>query len=102
MTSSNPTEVTRDPAAEPFALSAGILFALQSARHVYGGTVPEEVVAQRRAKNRDARRARRGNTRALRRQARLNRIGNRRRFGRPIYLPGISPDIDVEIVEDDQ
>ncbi|RIS89316.1 hypothetical protein D2E55_26390, partial [Mycobacteroides abscessus] len=42
-------------------------------KHVYAGTVPEAVVRQRRAKNRAARRARRGNISALRRQARLNR-----------------------------
>ncbi|MFV8234100.1 hypothetical protein [Mycobacteroides chelonae] len=52
--------------------NAAIIIGLQS-KHVYAGTVPESVVRQRRAKNRDARRARRGNVSALRRQARLNR-----------------------------
>ncbi|ANO20607.1 MULTISPECIES: hypothetical protein [Mycobacteroides] len=52
--------------------NAAIIIGLQS-KHVYAGTVPEAVVRQRRAKNRAARRARRGNISALRRQARLNR-----------------------------
>ncbi|MBV0916080.1 MULTISPECIES: hypothetical protein [Mycobacteroides] len=52
--------------------NAAIIIGLQS-KHVYAGTVPESVVRQRRAKNRAARRARRGNISALRRQARLNR-----------------------------
>ncbi|SLF39876.1 hypothetical protein [Mycobacteroides abscessus] len=52
--------------------NAAIIIGLQS-KHVYAGTVPESVVRKRRAKNRDARRARRGNVSALRRQARLNR-----------------------------
>ncbi len=57
--------------------NAAIIIGLQS-KHVYAGTVPELVVRERRAKNRDARRARRGNVSALRRQARLNRVANRR------------------------
>lgn len=52
--------------------NAAIIIGLQS-KHVYAGTVPEAGVRQRRAKNRAARRARRGNISALRRQARLNR-----------------------------
>lgn len=54
--------------------------ALQSMPHIYAGTVDPEVVARRRAKNRHARRARRGNTAAIARQARLNRQ-HRNRFG---------------------
>lgn len=65
--------------------NAAIIIGLQS-KHVYAGTVPESVVRQRRAKNRDARRARRGNVPALRRQARLNRAANRR-GRRPVYPP---------------
>lgn len=53
--------------------ATAILVGLQH-KPMYGGTVPEAVVQQRRAKNRAARRARRGNSAALRRQARLNGI----------------------------
>ncbi|SLF13711.1 MULTISPECIES: hypothetical protein [Mycobacteroides] len=74
------TTVTPEPLAAPNKQhadikginNAAIIIGLQS-KHVYAGTVPESVVRQRRAKNRDARRARRGNVSALRRQARLNR-----------------------------
>lgn len=65
--------------------NAAIIIGLQS-KHVYAGTVPESVVRERRAKNRAARRARRGNVPALRRQARLNRAANRRGH-RPVYPP---------------
>lgn len=37
-----------------------ILFALQS-KHIYAGTVPEAVIAKRRAKNKVARQSRRAN-----------------------------------------
>jgi hypothetical protein len=53
-------------------LSWGTMVALQQKPHVYAGTVPPAEVARRRAKNRAARRARRGNTAAIARQARLN------------------------------
>lgn len=58
--------------AEPTSYEKAILFGLQF-KPMYGGTVDPVVVAERRAKNRAARRARRGNTAALIRQARLNR-----------------------------
>lgn len=41
-------------------LQRAILFALQS-KHIYAGTVPEAVVAKRRAKNKVARHSRRIN-----------------------------------------
>lgn len=50
------------PAAtpEPSPTSVGLLYALNgSGKHIYGGTVPAEVVARRRAANRAARAARR-------------------------------------------
>lgn len=82
-----------------------VLFGLQSQSHLYAGTVPDEVVRARRAKNRAARRARTGNTAALRRQAR-RQIADRRKFrrGQAPWLPGISQDrvVDAEVVEDDQ
>lgn len=72
-----------DSIAESAEFSKGVFFGLQLKSHVYGGTVPPEVVEQRRAKNRHARRARAGNTRAIARQARLNTTRNRlRRFAR--------------------
>lgn len=58
---------------------APMLAALQT-WHLYAGTVPPEVVARRRARNRHARRARRGNTAAIARQSRLDR-GRRNPFG---------------------
>lgn len=49
-----------DPIAQ--ANSAGMLFAMGARRMpIYEGTVPEHVIAKRRAKNRAARRARRAN-----------------------------------------
>lgn len=56
---------------EPTDYERAILLGLQS-KPIYQGTVDPVVVASRRAKNRDARRARRGNTKALIRQARSN------------------------------
>lgn len=56
------------------------MFAALQTMHLYAGTVPPEVVARRRAKNRHARRARRGNVSALAREARLAR-GRRNAFG---------------------
>ncbi|MEW2483617.1 hypothetical protein AB0876_28925 [Mycobacterium sp. NPDC049093] len=56
---------------EPTNYERAILLGLQS-KPIYQGTVDPVVVAGRRAKNRDARRARRGNTAALIRQARSN------------------------------
>ncbi|MGV0785180.1 hypothetical protein [Mycolicibacterium sp. XJ775] len=56
---------------EPTSYERAILFALQS-KPVYAGTVDPVVVAGRRSKNRNARRARRGNTAAMIRQARSN------------------------------
>ncbi|URM86499.1 hypothetical protein PBI_HILLTOPFARM_57 [Mycobacterium phage Hilltopfarm] len=90
------------PAREPATLAALTLFSLQTQSHVYGGTVPPEVVAKRRARNRNARRARRGNTAAIRRQARSNRVANRHpRFG---YSHNHDPlgtkVVDAEVVED--
>lgn len=72
------------------------LFALQFKSNIYGGTVPPEEVRRRRAKNRDARRARRGNTPALARQARLNRDHT------PRFRRGQAPDplglrVDAEV-----
>jgi len=61
--------------------AATTLIALQQKPHIYAGTVPADEVARRRAKNRHARRQRRGNTSALARQARLN-CPQRRRFRR--------------------
>lgn len=51
---------------EPNPSSVAALVALStSGKHVYGGTVPEGVVARRRAKNKAARRSRRINRRAV-------------------------------------
>lgn len=81
-----------------------VMLGLQAAPHIYAGSVPAEVVAKRRAKNRAARHARRGNTAALRRQARSNRVAN----GRRLFRRGFAPDplgtvdgriIDAEVVE---
>lgn len=60
-----------------------ILIGLQG-KHIYGGTVPEVEVHRRRAKNRAARRARRGNVAALRKEARLNRVARNPRHARVI------------------
>lgn len=57
-------------------LHRDVFFALQLQRHIYAGTVPLEEIARRRAKNRHARRARRGNTAAIARQARINHAYN--------------------------
>ena len=68
--------------ADMRSLGHGVLFALQL-MNTYAGTVPEEVVQERRRKNRAARQARRGNAAALRRQARSNRARNSiQRFAR--------------------
>lgn len=58
--------------AEPTSYERAILFGLQF-KPMYAGTIDPVTVAERRAKNRNARRARRGNTDALIRQARSNR-----------------------------
>lgn len=73
-----------------------ILIGLQG-KHIYGGTVPESVVRERRAKNRAARRARRGNTAALRKQARLNRLARK-----PHHVRVVNPldrPIEAEVVD---
>ncbi|CPR84232.1 MULTISPECIES: hypothetical protein [Mycobacteroides] len=72
-----------------------ILIGLQG-KHIYGGTVPEAEVQRRRAKNRAARDARRGNVAALRKQARLNRatLTTRHRVINPFNRP-----IEAEVVE---
>lgn len=49
----------KNPYDTSFARS--ILGGLQSHQHIYGGTVPPEVVARRRAKNKQARKSRRQN-----------------------------------------
>lgn len=83
-----------------------IAMGLQKLGHIYGGTVPEGVVKERRAKNRNARRQRRGNAPALRRAARLAASKRRssrtqgRKYGRYIYLDGISEPIDAEVVDE--
>lgn len=46
---------------QPTALQLAYLSTLQSSRHLYAGTVPEHVIAKRRAKNRMARKSRRIN-----------------------------------------
>lgn len=90
------------PDRKPASLAALTMFGLQFKANIYGGTVPEAEVARRRRKNRAARRARRGNTRALARQARLNRDHTPKfRRGQSPYIDGISPPIDAEIVEDE-
>lgn len=61
-----------------------IIVGLQGNKHLYAGTVPESVVADRRAKNRAARRARRGNVAALRKQARSNRLAHNARHTREV------------------
>ncbi len=61
---------------EAVPLEHSIMWGLQLQRHIYGGTVPPEVIARRRSKNRHARRARRGNTAAIARQARINHAHN--------------------------
>jgi len=65
---------------------------------VYGGTVEDARVAQRRAKNRRARAARSGRT--LRTRGHVLHS----RFGYTIRIPGITRDdvVDAEIVEDDE
>lgn len=55
---------------------------LQSQAHIYGGTVDPVTFAERRKRNRHARRARAGNTVAIARQARLNKPRRGRRFAR--------------------
>lgn len=59
--------------AEPTSYEKAILFGLQF-KPMYAGTVDPVTVTERRAKNRDARRARHGNVAALIRQARSNRL----------------------------
>lgn len=84
-------------------LGEATFFALQGQRHIYGGTVPPEVVAKRRAKNRHARRQRRGNQAAIRRAARLAESRNRtyRRLGRFVTgsLDHLGLIEDAEVVE---
>ncbi|MFJ8815460.1 hypothetical protein [Amycolatopsis thermoflava] len=54
-------DAPKPSAPSPSAFAIAVLLGLQSQRHVYGGTVPAETVARRRAKNRAARRSRRIN-----------------------------------------
>ncbi len=74
-------------------------FALQSQAHIYGGTVPTAVIAQRRKKNREARAARRGNTAAIHRQARANFAANRKPKPRRVINPLGRVVVDAEVVE---
>ncbi|MFA4084830.1 hypothetical protein ONA92_24325 [Mycobacteroides salmoniphilum] len=74
-----------------------ILIGLQG-KHIYGGTVPETVVRERRAKNRAARRARRGNVSALRKQARLNGV-QRQGLRRVRVINPFNQPIDAEVVD---
>ena len=60
---STPAPIYTDPNA-PASYSLAILGGLQEQRHIYGGTVPFEVVADRRRKNRAARKSRRINRRS--------------------------------------
>lgn len=84
----------------PTSFATAVLIGLQSKQHVYGGTVPAVEVAARRAKNRAARRARRGNRPALARQARLNRDHTPRfRRGQSPWIQGISQPVDAEVAE---
>lgn len=87
-------------------LGTAVFLGLQSQRHIYAGTVPAEVIAERRAKNRAARRARRGNTPAIRHAARLAESRNRRyrRLSRFVTgsLDHLGLIVDAEVVEDDQ
>lgn len=52
---------------EPTDYAQASFVALQSQSHIYGGTVPPEIVAERRRRNRVARRSRRINRRAAKR-----------------------------------
>lgn len=74
--------VDRARSSEVSAAQEAVFLALQKQSHIYGGTVPPEEVARRRARNRAARRARAGNTAAIARQARLDRRRRGRRFSR--------------------
>ena len=74
--------IERTKHREVSAAAESVFMALQRQSHIYGGTVPPEVVARRRARNRAARRARAGNTAALARQARLDRRRRGQRFAR--------------------
>ncbi|MGY1946630.1 hypothetical protein [Nocardia asiatica] len=51
--------MTDNPYETPMA--QGILHGLQRKKHMYEGTVPEQVKAKRRAKNKVARKSRRNN-----------------------------------------
>ncbi|MFD7247826.1 hypothetical protein ACFV6Y_38495 [Streptomyces massasporeus] len=103
-----PEESTAEatPDSDRVPLNKAVFFALQGQGHIYAGTVPSEVIAQRRAKNRAARRARRGNTPAIRRAARLAESRNRsyRRLSRFVtgYMDHLGLIVDAEVVEDDQ
>lgn len=87
---------------EPTDYQSAVLVGLQGKSHVYQGTVPGVEVTRRRARNRAARRARRGNTSALRRAARLGHV-RQPRFGR-----GQAPDplgthvVDAEIIIEEE
>ncbi|AMQ66990.1 hypothetical protein SEA_BIPPER_55 [Mycobacterium phage Bipper] len=95
------TDQPTDDKRETYSLSNATLYGLQLMGHVYGGTVPPEVVAKRRAKNRHARRARRGNTAAIRRQARSNRVANRfNRFGYAHNMNPLGRVIEAEVVDE--
>ncbi|OBF77016.1 hypothetical protein [Mycolicibacterium fortuitum] len=96
------TEESAEHALQIFANMQGVTLGLQL-KHIYGGTVPPEVVARRRAKNRRARRQRRGNQAAIRREARLAESRNRtyRRLGRFVTgsLDHLGLIADAEVVE---
>lgn len=53
-------------AAEPTDYARAVLVGLQSQAHIYAGTVPPEVIAERRRRNRQARKSRRINRRRAR------------------------------------
>lgn len=54
-------------AAEPTDYAQAVFVGLQQQSHIYAGTVPPEVVADRRRRNKVARRSRRINRRAAKR-----------------------------------
>ncbi|MBE5453425.1 hypothetical protein E3G52_000289 [Mycobacteroides abscessus] len=77
-----PMERLRSEANDKAKTLANMVFVgVQGMANTYAGTVPPEEVRRRRRKNRDARRARRGNKKALVRQANLNRATNKQRRG---------------------
>lgn len=103
-----------EPMREPTPFEAAILFALGNRTTVidcgsrppmevpvavasggmYGGTVEPERIAHRRRRNKVARASRRG------RQRRTTGRVYRSRFGYPIHVPGITPPVDAEVVDE--